>query len=162
MTTANIEAVSRKTTANIPAVSRKTPDVVPVLVQRLPRLPSRHEMLNQCCFNVVPASKTVAQHWNIGSMSRLCRVCSDWKPYDFRATNSGNKKEKVWNKIVDTRTWRKEAGLSFFAAEWLDQHCENIASMSRPSQVTPADVNLRAGCTENEYNWSLYRMADVD
>ena len=34
--------------------------------------PSKHEAFARCCFNVRPASKTLAQHWNsIGWMSHL-------------------------------------------------------------------------------------------
>ena len=37
------------------------------------RQPNKRETLNQCCFNVGPASKTVDQYWNnIGSMYRAC------------------------------------------------------------------------------------------
>ena len=35
--------------------------------------PSKHEALNQCCFNVGPPSTTLTQHSNnIGSMPRIC------------------------------------------------------------------------------------------
>ena len=35
--------------------------------------PSKQSAFTQCCFNVGPALKTVAQHWNnIGWMSRVC------------------------------------------------------------------------------------------
>ena len=38
-------------------------------------IPSKHETLTQCCFDVGPTSKTVGQHQsNIGSMSRVCWV----------------------------------------------------------------------------------------
>ena len=36
-------------------------------------IPSKHEALTQCCFNVGPASKTVCQHWN--SFRWMPRVC---------------------------------------------------------------------------------------
>ena len=39
-------------------------------------VPSKHETLNQCWFNVGPPSTTSAQHWtNIGLMSHVCWVC---------------------------------------------------------------------------------------
>ena len=37
--------------------------------------PSKHETLNQCLFNVGPASQTLVQHWiNIGTFSRICQI----------------------------------------------------------------------------------------
>ena len=39
------------------------------------RIPSKHEILCLCCFNVGPASTTLAQHWhNNATMSRVCWV----------------------------------------------------------------------------------------
>ena len=38
--------------------------------------PSKHWTFTRCCFNVGPASKTVAQHWN--SIGWMSSVCWDW------------------------------------------------------------------------------------
>ena len=53
----------------------------PVVVCVNRSLPSKREELNQCCFIVGPASKTVGQHWNsIGRMPRVCWIIMSSEP----------------------------------------------------------------------------------
>ena len=53
---------------------RRWPSGNPALGQRLLlSVPSQHDTLNQCWFNVVPSSVTLAQHWTyIGSLYCFC------------------------------------------------------------------------------------------
>ena len=51
--------------------------------------PGKHGAFTQCCFNVGPASKTVAQHWNsIGWMSRVCWATVRFADPDYYSDNS--------------------------------------------------------------------------
>ena len=63
------------------------------------KVSSKHETLNQCWFNVVPASQTVAQPWtSFGSMSRVCSDSTPVKWHDDKAIN------QIYNitKLMDT------------------------------------------------------------
>ena len=73
--------------------------------ERRPSPEQTRETLNQCCFDVGPASQTLAQHRNsIGSESRVCRD---------RIGERGEKtKRGLWPKlcslecfVVHTRCW---------------------------------------------------------
>ena len=59
-------------------------------------MPSEHETLSHCWFNVGPPSTTLAQHWtNNGSKSRVCWVCSDDIVLPYQEFQIGNHQSSV-------------------------------------------------------------------
>ena len=62
-------------------------------------VPSRHDMLNQCCFNVGPTSRTMAQtlkqHWfNVSCLLGRDFCCIRWTLPDFSSDIVGNPRDR--------------------------------------------------------------------